>query len=327
MITINNQPSGMILDSDFIQYDVEVDNANHSIEFYSSELRLLLPKYELNKASIRLNNLYRNKQIGTIQVTEYIKKIDNIFKYRPSFSEKNKEEIIDFKVASQIEIIYSSLSMQHVPIAPLSFLGISDSLIIASNGTLSVPFLIQEKQSIQVRVIDQKNNLIALQFLDNAQGYYVFEKQLQLDYPVEALTLEVIGKQTIQKQIRVLKNKRFKPLNIRFKNQFGAILHTQLFASMKIEEELNYATIRDQNGRLLTNEINSSSNLTLNTGYLLNSEVFVISQILNSLQVDIEINGSYTQVVPTQKKFPKWESNKWVTATQLTFQYINYEAN
>ena len=74
MITINNQPSGIVLDSDFIQYDVEVDNANHSIEFYSSELRLVLPKYELNKASIRINNLYRNKQLGTIQVGEYIKK-------------------------------------------------------------------------------------------------------------------------------------------------------------------------------------------------------------------------------------------------------------
>ncbi|WP_158962330.1 hypothetical protein [Myroides fluvii] len=327
MITINNQPSGMVLDSDFIQYDVEVDNANHSIEFYSSELRLLLPKYELNKASIRINNLYRNKQIGTIQITEYIKKINNIFRHQASISEKNKEEYIDLKLTNLIEVIYSTMSMQQIPVAPISFLGISDALIIASHGILSVPFLIQEKQSIQVRVIDQKNNLIALQFLDNAQGYYLFEKQLQLDYPVEALTLEVIGKQTIQKQIRVLKNKRFKPLNIRFKNQFGAILHTQLFASMKMEEELNYATIRDQNGRLLTNEINSSSNLTVNTGYLLNSEIFVISQILNSLQVEIEINGSYTQVVPTQKKVPKWESNKWVTATQLTFQYINYEAN
>jgi len=255
MITIHEQPTGMILDSDFIQYDVE------------------------------------------------------------------------FKISNQIEILYSSVSMQQVPKAPLSFLGGAASLVMSSTGIVSIPFLIQEKQAIQIRLVDQKNNLISLQFLDNAQGYYLFEQSLQLEYPVEALTLEIIGKQTIVKQIRILKNKRFKPLNIRFKNQFGAILYTQLFASIKIEEELNYSTIRNQNGGLLTNEINSLSNLTVNTGYLLNSEFFVVSQICNSLQVEVEIEGTYIQVVPTQKKFSKFESNKWVMGTQLTFQYLNYEAN
>jgi len=327
MITIHEQPTGMILDSDFIQYDVEINNVNHAIEFYSSELALTLPKYATNKASLRINNLFRNKPIAMTQVTEYIKKIDNIFRFRASFMEKNKEEIVDFKISNQIEILYSSVSMQQVPKAPLSFLGGAASLVMSSTGIVSIPFLIQEKQAIQIRLVDQKNNLISLQFLDNAQGYYLFEQSLQLEYPVEALTLEIIGKQTIVKQIRILKNKRFKPLNIRFKNQFGAILYTQLFASIKIEEELNYSTIRNQNGGLLTNEINSLSNLTVNTGYLLNSEFFVVSQICNSLQVEVEIEGTYIQVVPTQKKFSKFESNKWVMGTQLTFQYLNYEAN
>ncbi len=327
MITIKEQPTGMVLDSDFIQYDVTIDNPNHYIEFSSSELTLTLPKYEGNNASLRINNLFRNKPILTTQVTDHIKKINNIFTFRPSFTEKNKEDFIDQKVANQILILYSSSSMQQLPRLPISFLGGADSLVMSSEGIVSIPFLVQEKQTLQVRLVDQKNNLISLQFIDQAQGYYVFEKELKLDYPVESLTLEVIGKQTITKQIRVLKNKRFKPLNIRFKNQFGAILYTQLFASIKMEEELNYSTIRNQNGRLLTNEINSISNLTVNTGYLLNAEFFIVSQICNSLQVEIEIEGTYIQVVPTQKKFPKFESNKWVTATQLTFQYVNYEAN
>lgn len=327
MITIKEQPTGMVLDSDFLQYDVEINNANHAIEFYSSELKLTLPKYAVNQASLRINNLFRNKPITATQATEYIKKIDNIFKFTPSFTEKNKEEIIDFKLAYPVEILYSTASMQQVPKVPLSFLGGADSLVMSSNGIVSVPFLVQEKQSIQIRLVDQKNNLIGLQFLENAQGYYVFEQALQLDYPVEALTLEIIGKQTIVKQIRILKNKRFKPLNIRFQNQFGAILHTQLFASVKMEEELNYSTIRNQHGQLLTNEITSLSNLTVNTGYLLNAEFFIVSQICNSLQVEVEIEGTYILVVPTQKKFPKFESNKWVTVTQLTFQYVNYEAN
>ncbi|MGL4582174.1 MAG: hypothetical protein ACRCVU_04230, partial [Flavobacterium sp.] len=67
--------------------------------------------------------------------------------------------------------------------------------------------------------------------------------------------------------------------------------------------------------------------ITIDTGYLLQSELFLIRQLVNSTLVELEINGEYIPVVSTTKKIKVYRDREYIITNKLTFTFSNYEAN
>ncbi len=330
MIKIIQQPKGISLDSD-----------NTTIELYSDSIdkididtnntllnQITVAKYNNTNAIINLKNLFRNTIISTTIITQECQKVNNLFNITGSIKQvgKSPSEV----VLQPIDILYSYKTIEQLPTTKnsIDFIGISENLLCSSNCKLTIPFFLSMEQNITVRIYDQKRNLIKLSLLDLlTTGYYVYNIDTTLNYSVESVTVEIIGKETISKSIRVLKNKVNQPINFRFMNQFGALINAQLFSNMEIEEELKSKVYRDQDGRQFTSEVESNSLINIDTGYLLQSELFLIRQLLNSTQIELEINGKYIPVVSSTKKTKVYRDREYITSNKITFTYSNYEAN
>lgn len=330
MISIISQPTELVLDSD--NSIIELSSTKQDKITLKTNNNLLnqitVAKYNATNVIINLKSLYRNMDITTNEISREAKKINNILNITGSIAQASTEP--SEVTIKPIQILYSTKSIERLPTtnSTIHFLGISESLLCSRDCRVTIPFLITKSQAITIRVYDQKNNLIKLSFLDLLTiGYYTYDINLALDYPVEALTVEIVGEETIRKVIRVLKNKVNQLLNIRFRNQFGAFIYAQLFSNLDIEEELKPKTYRDQDGRQFTSEVESNSILTVDTGYLLQSELFLIRQLVNSTEVELEINGEYIPVVSSTKKTKVYQDREFILSNKLTFTYTNYEAN
>lgn len=330
MIQIIKQPIELSLDSDNSIIELSSDSTGR-IDINTNNALLnqvTVAKYNTTNAIINLKSLYRNTEITTTEITNESHKVNNLFTITGNI--KQVGELPSEVSIQPIQILYSYKTIERLPTNNdiLHFLGISDSLLCSSKCKLSIPFFSSKSQNISVRVSDQKNNLIKFSLLGTlSTGYYVYDLDLALDYIVESITVEVIGIETITKTVRVLKNKVNTPINFRFRNQFGAIINAQLFSNIDIEEELKSKVYNDQDGRQFTFEIESNSIVTIDTGYLLQSELFLIRQIVNSTLVELEINGEYIPVVSTTKKIKVYRDREYITANKLTFTFSNYEAN
>lgn len=330
MIQIIKQPIELCLDSDNSIIELSSDTAGR-IDINTNNALLnqvTVAKYNSTNAIINLKSLYRNTIVSTTEVTNESHKVNNLFTITGDIKQVGE---LSSEVSMQpIQILYSYKTIERLPMnnGILHFLGISDSLLCSSKCKLSIPFFSSKSQNISIRVSDQKNNLIKFSLLGSlSTGYYVYDLDFALDYNVESIIVEIIGEETITKTIRVLKNKVNTPINFRFRNQFGAIINAQLFANLDIEEELKSKVYSDQDGRQFTSEIESNSIVTIDTGYLLQSELFLIRQLVNSTLVELEINGEYIPVVSTTKKIKVYRDREYITANKLTFTYSNYETN
>ncbi|MGL5276430.1 hypothetical protein [Myroides sp.] len=329
MIQIIKQPLELSLDSDNSIIEISTDSIGR-IDINTNNALLnqvTVAKYNSTNAIINLKSLYRNTIVSTTEVTNESHKVNNLFTITGDIKQAGD---VPSEVSLQpINILYSYKTIERLPSTngTIHFLGISDSLLCSSNCKLSIPFFSYKSQNISIRVSDQKNNLIKLSLLGSLSGYYVYDLDLALDYNVESITIEIIGEETITKAIRVLKNKVNTPINFRFRNQFGAIINAQLFSNIDIEEELKSKVYSDQDGIQFTSEIESNSIVTIDTGYLLQSELFLIRQLVNSTLVELEINGEYIPVVSTTKKIKVYRDREYITANKLTFTYSNYETN
>lgn len=325
MILIEKQPGDLILDSDSNYIEIaSTDPGKLTIETNNTLLnQITIAKYNATNAKINLKGVFRNSLITTTAINDKLAKVNNTYSIYGSIRSEDNQAVID-----PIDVIYSTKSIEAINQSPVSFLGISDTLLYSSYCTLSIPFFISEVQNVIIRIYDQKNNSVDFSLVGELQpGYYLYQKPLALEYEVESLIFEVEAKTTIKKSVRIIKNNKNKPLNIRFKNQFGATIYCQLFANVQVEEELSPQVYRDQNGRSFLTDIESKSTITLDTGYLLNSELFLIRQILNSLEVEIELQGKYIEVISSTKKVVVLKNREFLTTNKLTFTYNNYEAN
>lgn len=327
MISIISQPTELVLDSDNSIIELLSDKKDKiDIKTNNSLLnQITVAKYNATNAIINLKSLYLNTDISTTELSREAKKINNILTITGNITQGENEVIL-----KPIQILYSTKTIERLPTnnRTIHFLGISESLLCSRDCRVTIPFLVTKSQAISIKVYDQKNNLIRLNLLGElSTGYYTYDINLALEYAVEALTVEIIGEETIHKVIRVLKNKVNQLLNIRFKNQFGAYIYAQLFSNLDIEEELKPKTYRDQDGRQFTSEVESNSILTVDTGYLLQSEMFLIKQLMNSTLVELEINGEYIPVVSSTKKTKVYQDREFILSNKLTFTYSNYEAN
>ncbi|MDM1502250.1 hypothetical protein HX071_08535 [Myroides marinus] len=330
MITINKQPTGIVLDSDISTFEVYSNNTNCFIKLSSNIItldRLNVPRYNANNAIVDIRFAIKNKHIVTTHLTNNVAIVNNLFDITGAFNEVNGDNIIHSKTFTPFKIMYSDKSIETIR-NQLYFAGSPITLSMSSNATLSVPFFNNIKGNIAISLTDNKDHLYHFELLENLDpGYYVFYKDLSLPYSTEALKLKVKGNSEIIKPIRILKNKLNKPVNVRYRNQFGATLYCQLFADLELEEELKTKVYKDQNGSMYTAEIDSSSIISITTGYLLQSELFLITQILNSLLVEIEINGVYRSVIADTKKVTIYKNNQFMQSNKLTFKLNNYEAN
>ena len=330
MIQIIKQPLELTLDSDNGIIELSTDTIGRvDINTNNSLLnQITVAKYNNTNAIINLKSLYRNTIISTTDIAKEFHRVNNLFTITGNIKQAGD---VPSEVSLQpINILYSYKTIERLPSTngTIHFLGISESLLCSSNCKLTIPFLISKDQTISVRVYDQKRNLVKLSLLEQlTTGYYIYNIDLELNYTVESITIEIVGEETINKAIRVLKNKVNTPINFRFRNQFGAIINAQLFANLDIEEELKSKVYSDQDGIQFTSEIESNSIVTIDTGYLLQSELFLIRQLVNSTLVELEINGEYIPVVSTTKKIKVYRDREYITANKLTFTYSNYETN
>ena len=333
MITVIKQPNtnSIVLDSDKTMIHVRTDNEDTLLQLnigFPEPTILNMPKYNKQAAKFEFQNYFRNKipsQILVNFLTPSLYQVQNLYDvYSYVVEHKNKTSISNITL-NDFRIMYSTKNIEKLSFESFYFLGIPNSMVISSNAVLSIPFFVENK-TLQILIHDQNYNKIYSLDTPSLDGYYVIQKFLKLNYDVEFLIVTIKDStREITKRIRVLKNTLFKPTNIRFRNQFGAIIYCQMFGELSETPSYKNNIYSNQNGLLYNAEVENESQITINTGYLLNDEKFIVEQILLSLDVEIEYEETYIKVVPGTKSIKNFVSNQWIQSNQLTFKFNKYE--
>lgn len=336
MIFITQQPTSdsVFLDSQLIHFSLytEADHTRIKAQFTKSGSldyeEYNWPKFSAKELQHSLTGFIKNKLITTTAINPAVSRINNLFKTNIFLFEHTGIIGISGKTLNPFFIMYSNNNLETLPHSDLEFLGIAESLIINANGTLTVPFFSNINQTLSISLIDQDNNNIYSGSLNASKAYYLFKQKLALNYNVESLSMTIqSANRVITKKIRVLKNTSYSNINIRFVNQFGALIYTQFFASLEEKNDFENTVYQDQNSRLYNAEINTKATLTVNTGYLFSDEKFIIEQILNSTKVEIEYKGKYIPIVSSTKSFKPFLSKEFLNTSTLTFIFDKYAVN
>ena len=125
----------------------------------------------------------------------------------------------------------------------------------------------------------------------------------------------------IEKKIKVVRNSIYSPKKIRFYNRFGMPILIELFGKLITKDEQTYYQYQSSMGIYTVEEIQSDTQVSIDTGYLLNNEREIISQIASSNKIQIEIEGKFIPCIVTIKNVPQINENEFVNSLQLTFEF------
>lgn len=335
MITVIKQPKtdSIVLDSDRTMIHVSTENEDTLLQYligFPKPDVFNMPKFDSKSAKFDIQNYFRNKVPTQSLLQFYIPSlylVKNIYEVNSYILEYRNKTVISNITLNDFRVMYSNKSIEKLSPDDFYFLGIPDSLVISSNCTVSIPFFVKSR-SLQISIIDQNYNTIYSLNTPLLNGYHVIQKSLKLNYDVEHLIVSIKdSNREIIKRIRVLKNTLFDPTNLRFRNQFGAIIYCQLFGEISETPYYKNNIYVNQNGLQYNAEIENESQITINTGYLAKDEKFIVEQILLSLEVEIEYQGKYIQVIPVTKSIKNFVSNEWIYTNQLTFKFNKYESH
>lgn len=334
MVTITKQPSAnsIILDSDLLEVRARTDEPNTLLEFQvtvKGEVhRFYAPKYDDYHAVFQLQNYFRNYVVSeSVQALSSIYKLDNLFNISARFYEHRFQEGVSFKELNPFKILFSTQNLEHPRNEDLYFLGIAESLQCSLNPMLSIPFFVKNN-SVLITIVDQDNVLLHSESSTVLDGYCIFRKKVVLKPGSEYIVVKIsTATKSIFKYIRVVKNSLFKPLEVRFVNQFGATIYSELFGGMEIKDSFKYENYKNRKGVITTADVEVEGAISVDTGYLLQEELFLIDQLLTSLKVEIKIKDKWVLATATTKNITIMVSNEWLTSNELTFKYNRYAAD
>lgn len=210
--------------------------------------------------------------------------------------------------------------------AALSFVGVDpETFLVAPNTKIQLPIFANSVETIMVVEAVTPENVV----LSTITGYGSQSNGLLL------LSLDVVAPPnvsayffkvhyaglTIQKKFRVVRNGYYKPKRVRFYNRFGMPVLVELFGKLSAKDDQTYFKYQNGMGFYTMAEIQTDTQLSIDTGHLLDSEKAIVNQIASSLRVEIEINGVFTPCVATLKTIPVINENEFINSAVLTFEF------
>lgn len=128
----------------------------------------------------------------------------------------------------------------------------------------------------------------------------------------------------ISKKIRVQRTNLYQPKRVRFYNRFGMPVLVELFGKISTKNDHTFLNYQNGQNQYKRAETQTDILFTVDTGNLLNSELPIVHQIAESLDVRIEINNVFVPCIPTLKSVPVFSENDFIKSIQLTFETNKY---
>lgn len=202
----------------------------------------------------------------------------------------------------------------------------ADVLLVQPNTIIQLPFYIADPDLIiTAEAVKENGTVITSQA---TTGFISATKTLLLTLPVnvpddvDAYFFRIKAYNfVIEKKIRVVRNGFYKPKRIRFYNRFGMPVLVELFGKLTTKDEQTYFKYQNGMGYYNTAEIQTDTQVSIDTGHLLDSENAIVNQIASSLKVEIEIKGVFIPCVATLKTIPVINENEFINSAVLTFEF------
>lgn len=208
----------------------------------------------------------------------------------------------------------------------LSFIAVdADVLLVQPNTMLQLPFFINDPSLIiNVSAVTEDNVVLATKSTTGPQTSKTLLATLNVDAPddvnayyfkISAYNFEIV------KKIKVVRGNYYKPKKIRFANRFGMPMLVELFGKITAKNEHAFFNYQNNKYQYKTAEVSTDTSVTIDTGYLLESEKAIVDQIATSLNVEIEINEIFTPCVVNTKTIPVIAENEIHSSAQLMFEF------
>lgn len=263
--------------------------------------------------------------------------VQNVFIQRFALIRDLKVTIARYAVGSSLGIIQYTLNYKlKYSVLPtvekyedkqLAWIAVdADVLLVQPNTIIQLPFFIADPDLIiTAEAVKENGTVITSQA---TTGSISATKTLLLTLPVnvpddvDAYFFRIKAYNfVIEKKIRVVRNGFYKPKRVRFYNRFGMPILVELFGKLSTKDEQTYFKYQNGMGYYNTAEIQTDTQVAIDTGHLLDSEKAIINQIISSLKVEIEINGAFIPCVATLKTIPVINENEFINSAALTFEF------
>jgi len=209
------------------------------------------------------------------------------------------------------------------------FIGVKPSIFVIGNESkIVLPFFSENTtDDIRITLMDENYNFIYENTFANETESNSFI--INLDFVnttnADVLLLEVrVGANRISKKFRVLKNTFFEPKQVLFYNEFGFPIVANLFGKQVNKDDLTYFKYQNAFNNYKLAEIQTDVSVSVDTGYLTESELPIVEQITQSLSTFIKINNKFVECIATTKNITTISDNDFLKSSVLLFEYNKY---
>lgn len=316
--------------------DTATDYLHYEARFYINNVeydRVILPRFTNSKMVLEFENL----------LLKYLEIPEPTGSYIQAFPMINNLKIDIWKAidAGNLGLFYTLANTFNYKTAfsyvssnemyfnnSLTFIAVdANTLLIDANSMIQLPFhTTNTSNSFILRLIKEDGTNLSEVVVPNPNTSRTYLATMSVYAPpgIESLLFSIsVGTESISKRIRVFRNGLYQPKRIQFSNRYGMPMSVDLFGKMKKTKDIEAKTYTNSLSEYITAEINQERLITIDTGYLLESEKGIVDQIATSLHVKIRENNVYHNCVVSHKSIPLSSDNEFNSNVQLQFRYNN----
>jgi|GEM_PF-4151314 len=225
------------------------------------------------------------------------------------------------------KLLYSVLpTSEKFPRGFLSFIAVdADVLLVQPNTKIQLPVYANGiENTIICEAVTEDNVVLSAAYSSGIEENSTLLLSLDVRAPdnINAYLFRVkYGSYIIQKKVRIIRNTLYRAKKIRFYNRYGMPVLVELFGKLITKDEQTHYRFQNSVGVYSTEEIQTNTQVSIDTGYLLNDERGIINQIASSNKIQIEIEDKFIPCIVTIKNVPQINEKEFVNSVQLTFEF------
>lgn len=322
---LNDANTTEIIIEDLVEFDY------YSAKIYLNNVlfdEVILPKFTNSNVIFRFENLLQ-KYITLVKVTDTIlKDLEMIFDLKIELYRHQTATIL-FNTLNYKLLYCTHPKTENYTHSNFTFIGVEpDVMVIGNEGKIVLPFYTENTtDDIRITLMDNNYNFYYENTFINAYNHHslLFNFDFINTTNANSLLLEVrVGANRISKKFRVLKNTVFEPKQVLFYNEFGFPVVANLFGKQINKDDLTYFKYQNSSNNYKLAEIQTDVAVSVDTGYLTESEKPIVEQITQSLSTFIKINNQFVECIATTKTITTISDNDFLKSSVLQFEYNKY---
>lgn len=128
---------------------------------------------------------------------------------------------------------------------------------------------------------------------------------------------------TLSRKLTLIQIKKYPIKTVVFMDNLGRYQYAYFTGQRETNHAYNRASYQLQDDSYITSEVTQEDTITIDTGYLNRSQLPLVNQVCNALEIYIKINNEFVKVLHQTTRQVGIKDNEALYAQELTFKVVN----